>query len=41
MKRRPMNEIGRKPWKRGDRVLAYVRISMVGDRGEDLISDKV
>lgn len=31
----------RRPWKPGDRVLVYVRVSRVGERGDDLISDEV
>ena len=32
---------GNRPWKRGDRVIPYIRISKVGDREDTLISDVV
>lgn len=41
MARRRIKSHDRKPWKKGQRVFIYIRVSRVGDREDTLISDEV
>lgn len=41
MSRKRRSALHNRPWGKGDKAIAYLRVSKVGDRGEDLISDDV